>query len=502
MSYDWFAAAGGPAAPKPAAQASARPTVPALARAHKAARPDRLFGGFGSYSWSHMAEDQRRDLRGLINAARLAAQNNDHIKAFEALIRRHVIGRSGIRLEMAARDLNGDLDARANQQIEAAWSRWSQAGTCTVCGRFSWWNVENIMTTALAREGNGFLRIRRGNGRGPFGFQLQILSVDLLDLDLFQDQPGGNYVEGGIELTEEGRPAAYHFWTHHPLDRRGGNRRRVRIPADDIIHVTRTTDPLQTHGVPSSHTAVRRLGMIGEYETAALAAAHYGAANAMLLESEYHTEGAPISPDGGGADGVIPDQVEAGMVASLPPGVKVANWRPNYPDGEMPDFVAHMLRGAAAGLGISYSTLTGDLTGANFSSLRAGQGEERDEWRMLQRFMWEALHHRVFLAWLPAAIMSGEIRLPMTKLEKFQAATWQPRGWAAVNPKDDATANQADIALGLKAPSQIVSERGGDWDATLALIARDREQLAAARPAAAPPPPDDGGEDGDEDNAD
>jgi capsid protein len=39
-----------------------------------------------------------------------------------------------------------------------------------------------------------------------------------------------------------------------------------------------------------------------------------------------------------------------------------------------------MLRKVATSLGISYSTLTSDLTQVNFSSIRAGTIEEREIW--------------------------------------------------------------------------------------------------------------------------
>jgi lambda family phage portal protein len=187
------------------------------------------------------------------------------------------------------------------------------------------------------------------------------------------------------------------------------------------------------------------------------------------------------------------------MTAMLPPGVDLANWSPNYPDGEMPAFNKAMLRGGAAGLGVSYAGLTSDMEGANFSSLRDGRGEERDEWRMFQRDLYETLHAEVFRRWLPGAL--DLIGLPMVKRDKFDAATWRPRSWPSVNPKEDATAHEMDLRNGLKAPSQIVADRGEDFEATVRRLAADlallREAgvpipavLTGAPKPAAPPPAD------------
>ncbi|MEM9782808.1 MAG: phage portal protein [Pseudomonadota bacterium] len=472
-----------------------------------AARPDRLASGFAGALGLLPSQRQevREDLRGLVGHARHAARNVDYMKAWEAMVRRHVIGHRGIQPAADCCHADGSPDPKAGKAILDAWKRWGKRGVATTCGRLSWWNLENIAATMVAREGNFLAQVRTA---GPFGFQLKPLMIDQLDLDYVEELRDGGYVEGGVEFDADDRPRAFWFWDAHPFDTHGParHRRRIRVPVGDLIHAWRPTEVAQVLGIPGAHTALRRLNMVGKYEEAALAAAHYGAAQMAIFESE----------DGdvadGSASGELPiDTIEAGMTAVLPAGMKLADWRPNYPDGEMPAFVAHMLRGAAAGLGVSYSGLANDLTGANFSSLRAGLGEERDEWRMFQRDLAETLHAQVFAAWLPRAIMAGEVRLPFTRIDHWiDSVTWRPRGWASVNPKDDATANDADLANRLRAPSDIVAERGGDFDETVRRIEADLETLRAAGlpvPRAmaqaqaqaqppAPSPPREGGEEG------
>ena len=239
-----------------------------------AARPDRLAGRFGlGAPW--LREDTRRDLRGLISHARHAAQNIDYLKSYEMMVRRHVVGRRGITLQMDARDpATGKADAVANRAIESAWSKWGKRGNCTICGRLSWWNVENIAATMLAREGNFLLRTRTGAKRGPFGFQVQVLSVDLLDVDMVDDLGGGSYVDGGIEFDDDGKVLAFHLFTAHPLTpRHAAGFRRVRVPAEEVVHVYRPNEAMQALGVPQSHTALRRFNMLSQYEEVPLTSA-------------------------------------------------------------------------------------------------------------------------------------------------------------------------------------------------------------------------------------
>lgn len=459
----------------------------ATARAFAAARPDRLAGRFSPVGFNSPRADLRRDLRGLIAHARWAAQNVDYIRNYEALVRRHVIGRAGITLQMAVKEDGGRVDQVANDRIETAWNAWGRRGNCTICGRFSWWQVENMAATAIAREGNFLARIWRGADYGPFGFQLEILSVDLLDLDRTEALGDGRFIESGIEFDSRGRVVAYHLFSGHPGEyHHAQSVRKIRVPAAEIVHSWRAVEPMAALGPSESHTALRRFNMLAALEEAALTAARFGASNMA-----FFTRPDDDAPAAGGEVQSPIAEIEAGTVGVLPPGWGLADYKGNYPDGEFPAFAKSLMKGGAVGLGVSYSALTGDVEGANFSSLRDGRGEERDGWRMFQRDLFETLHSEVFRRWLPVAILSGEVRLPFAKLAKFDAAQWRPRGWPSVNPKDDATANQSDLSNMLRSPSEIVAERGGDWDETVARLARDLKTLRDAGlplPAAMQPP--------------
>ena len=60
------------------------------------------------------------------------------------------------------------------------------------------------------------------------------------------------------------------------------------------------------------------------------------------------------------------------------------------------DFHASVLRSVASGLGISYVTLANNLEGISYSSIRQGATEERDNLRVIQRFLIQHLAEPVF----------------------------------------------------------------------------------------------------------
>lgn len=457
--------------------ARVEPKAPTATRRFKAARPGRLAGGFGNIMNDSPRSQTRQDLRGLINHSREAAQNVDSLKSFEMMVRRHVVGDQGIALQMGIKNPDGKPDTRANGLIESAWKSWGERGKCTPCGRLSWWQIEKIAATMLAREGNFFLREWTGSAFGRFGYQVQPISIDLLDLDMVQTLGNGSYVDGGVEFNQFGRPTAFYFFDGHPLEAHTGKQRhRMRVPANQVTHVMRQTETGQALGVPESHTALRRFNMLAKYEEAAMIAAHYGASAMVFLEQDG--EGAP-APDKAGEE-ELPQEIEAGTIVELPPGY-TANQNPsNYPDANMPGFMKSMTRGGASGLGVSYAGLSGDMEGANFSSLKDGRGEERDEWKIFQKDLAEGLHGPIFEAWLSRALLSGRIALPAAKVDKFNAATWRGRGWQSVNPKDDAVADDKNLQNRLTTPSEIVARRGGNFADTVAKYAEDMATLKAA----------------------
>jgi lambda family phage portal protein len=437
-----------------------RTDVPKVRRSYMAARPDRLTRGFGHLFASSPRAELREEIRGLVQHARHAAHNFDLARSYEMLFRRHVVGPAGIRLQMDVRDAPDRPDQVANAIIERAWSRWCRAENCTISGALSWWGVECQVATAIAREGGAFVRLHR---RGRFALQVEPLPFDLLAIDQTAPLRGGGYVEGGIEFDDDGRPVAFRFWRRHPAETHFVDRREVRrVPAAEVVHVWVPEEIGQALGVPRSATALRLMNMINRYQESAMVAANYGAAAMIFFSQRQESDGQLTGVDDVHADVPI-DEIEAGTMAMLPPGVEPHPHTPHYPDAAIEPFVRHMSTTTAAGLGVSAETLTGDLSRANFSSLRAGKAEERDEWRMLQRAIYEGLHDRVFREWLPAAMVAGEVPLPMAKLDKFLAPVWRPRGWPSVNPKDDATANEVEVRLGLRSRTEIVAERGRDF---------------------------------------
>jgi len=171
---------------------------------------------------------------------------------------------------------------------------------------------------------------------------------------------------------------------------------------------------------------------------------------------------------------------EPGTFEELPVGTDFRAFDPQHPNGQFGVFVKSCLRSVASGLGVSYNTLANDLEGVNYSSIRAGLLEEREEWKGVQRFVIEHVVEPIFREWLSYALLSDALDLPAAKLEKFESVEWKPRRWQWVDPLKDTQANVVAVANGFKSRRAIISETGGDIEDTFEEIAADN-QLAESK---------------------
>ena len=450
-------------------------------RRHNAARPDRIAGGFGVSFGGSLAEDHRQDLQGLIQHSRLLAQNNDYMRAFLLMCRRHMVGPGGIKYVPQARNAAGKLDKADNQLLAGAFNDWGKRGTCTVCGRFNWLEMQWMAAMSVPRDGGIFIRFFRGRNYGRHGFQIQFLPVDRLDVGYNAGLSNGGYIHGGVECDALDRPVAWHFRKRSPIHGAYISGDRIRVPASDIVYLALPEDYSVQLRMPWAHTAARRMNMFHGFEEAALTNARVGAAKMGFI-----VRGLDADPDDIKAaaketddDGRPIEEVEPGMVETLPLGHDFKSFDPDYPNGEVAVFIKTILRGAAAGLGVSYNGMANDLEGTNFSSLHVGKSEERDEWRLLQAWLSDAMHEIIKNEWLAMAILIGRLNLPFSKLEKFQAADWNPRGWRAVNPLQESAANVSNVESGFTSPQRVAAQTGEDIDQIYEEIAEAKAKAEA-----------------------
>jgi lambda family phage portal protein len=342
---------------------------PVQKRNYAAASKGRLFADFNGSNRSADSEI-RWALNELRNRSRDLERNNEYFRRYLQLLRTNVVGESGFRLQVKARNPDGTQDNAGSQIIESAWSEFSRLGGPTVSGKMSMVDLCNYIISAMARDGEVFLRIVR-SGRLRHGIALQVIESDRVDEEMNERYRNGNDVRMGVELDEFRRPVAYHILLNHPGDydyvTLASGTKRARIPAAQIMHIYRQERADQTRGVPWSSAAIAALKMLHGYREAELVAARTGAAKMGFFTSP--------AGDGFNADAYEDTttpiyDAEAGTFHQLPAGVDFKPFDPTHPTSAFADFEKSILRGIAGGLGVSYTSLANDLQGTSYSSIR------------------------------------------------------------------------------------------------------------------------------------
>ena len=147
------------------------------------------------------------------------------------------------------------------------------------------------------------------------------------------------------------------------------------------------------------------------------------------------------------------------------------------PDQQFDMFVRNKVRRFASGFGCSYETLSRDFSATNYSSSRLSLLEDREHWRVVQSYMIEHFHMRVFREWLNLAVLSGELPFEDydARPERYDNPRWMARGWEWVDPLKEAKAYREMEQAGYYTKAQIVAKMGGDFYENLSEIAREQQ---------------------------
>jgi lambda family phage portal protein len=440
-------------------------------RAFGAADQGRLFA---DWMVSRIARDEEtRWTLGQIRARARALENDDPTsRQYLRLLGTNVIGADGMRLQAQVRNNDGKLNKQFNDRIEEAWCEWMWQPTRD--GKQDGVTFQRLLLKTVARDGEAFVRIHRAFERNPFGIALEAIDPDLIDETYNVPlAPGENEVRLGIEVDNDGRCVAYHMFERSPYAPAAGvPRKRVRVPASDIIHLYDPERVGQTRGVSWMVPVMVSLKMLSGYVEAELVAARIGASAMGFFQKKADAGSAGALPTN---EGSFTMEANPGTFGILPDGYEVSEWNPDHPATAFGEFVKSGLRQVSTGLGVSYNALANDLEGVNYSSIRAGLLVERDMWRCVQRWWIAAFLRPVFKEFLNMALLHGALTLDSRDFRKFTKMKFVPRGWAWVDPLKDTQAGIAGIGAGLASRTALLAEQGLDIESVFEELAAEEE---------------------------
>jgi len=370
-------------------------------------------------------------------------------------------------------------DTGAKARMQALWLDWTD--DADAAGVTDFYGLQALACRAMIEAGECFLRFRprRLEDGLAVPLQIELLEAEQLPLTLDRDEPGGRSIRSGIEFDAIGRRKAYHFLRRHPG--LGVSTESVPVPASEIVHLYKPLRPGQLRGVPWLAPVLLKLHELDQYDDAALVKAKVAA-----LFTGFVTEDLPQDAFGEDADDAETDEdgaalvsLEPGTMQKLPPGTDVKFSQPAGPGADFDPFVRHHIRAVAVGMGQTYEQVSGDLTGVNYSSIRAGVLEFRRRCEQFQHavLVWQ-MCRPVWQRWLAEAVLAGALDLPgyarnSRERRRWESVRWVPQGWKWVDPLKDGKAAEAAVRNGFRSRSDVIAENGEDPEQVEQEIAAD-----------------------------
>lgn len=312
-------------------------------------------------------------------------------------------------------------DRDAAYRIEAGFQRWSRQVRLN----------KKLRTARLAKliDGEAFLiAITNRRIRGPVQLDLRGVECDQISTPGWIDGSTADAVDGIRFDASTGDPIEYHLLRDHPGDRGMVIAQRDKIDLDpaDVIHLYNVDRPGQARGVPELTPSLPLIPFVRRYTLATVAAAEIAASFAAVIQTQSGAFG------DGDAEVFKPystAEIERGMMAVLPFGYEMNQFKAEQPTANFENFRASLMMEIARPIHMPRNKVLGDSSGYNFSSAKMDDqiyyhaiDIERGDWDI------DALD-RIFEWWLEEALfIPGFLDIP-------QSLDYIPRQWTWPKPK-------------------------------------------------------------------
>jgi capsid protein len=153
----------------------------------------------------------------------------------------------------------------------------------------------------------------------------------------------------------------------------------------------------------------------------------------------------------------------------------------NRPSGQYLDFVKHLESISSACMGTPYALLTGDMSQANYSSMRVAWLDAKAQIADWQDLLIEYLLRPCIAKWLMVANLTAQIDIGQRSPEEIaDSVQFECAELGYVDPEKESAADLADILAGFSTWSQVLAKRGRNSVDQLAAIALEQQQARSA----------------------
>ena len=360
-----------------------------------------------------------------------------------------------------------------NQRCDRIWSEVLE--TIDASGQLNAYGQQILACRGIVESGEALLQRhwRRFPADGlSVPMQVELLEGDLLDQSMTKTLEDGRIVQG-VEFDGRGRRVRYWLHPEHPGALVPGSSwtswgQSSPVPASEISHAYEPLRPGQVRGMSFLTPVISDLQGFSDYTTTELERKRLEACIFASVDGlggdEYVTgsEAGALPALTTDSDGVIQEDLQPGAILYPPEGSAIHVHTPGSVGG-VAEFRRQQLTSIAAGMRLCYTLLTGDLSGTNYSSIRAGLIEFRRFIRSFRQQVFIRLVCRPQWEWaMEAAQVIG--RIPMTDSRGMPIRTfparWAPPMFESVDRLKDAQADNWELANATTDIGQIILGRG------------------------------------------
>lgn len=358
---------------------------------------------------------------------------------------------------------------KVQQKAQDAWDRWAES---KVDGFGDWYGHGKISCREMVVGGEA-LTLWMPDSTGPDG-RLVGLEGPQLDMSKTYRLQSGKIVQG-VEYDANAARTAFWLFESHPNDILGSSLQSKRTPAEHVDHLYERLRFGQSRGASWLGAVAMTLRDVGDIEDAKRLQEKVQACLALIVQPGEGQASSPLGEQkalsGASSETPLGETIRPGMIARVQPGETVQVVNPQ-PSSNTVEFIRQQIAGVSANM-IPYHLMTGDVSQANYSGLRAatnGSYSMIDDWQqneVIPLFCRPAVCRRM----RRLAMETGDKRFLEVRAEYALPIR------RMVDPVKDLMGEIMEIRAGLKHIGKGLAERGLDSEQHLREIKRMNDMI-------------------------
>lgn len=327
----------------------------------------------------------------------------------------------------------GVMTASTNEVAAEVWESFNKSADYD--GRTSFDGLLAEIVRSVIVDGEAFVQLLE-SADADGDLSIRLIMSDQVDESKTARLQDGGYIVQGVQFSKEGIREGYWIRPYCPTDIFPNYPESVFYPVEDILHVFKPVSAGQVRGLSWLAPCLLSAGELDQAVDALIVAVKMSAMHAVIVTDQNdQSADDPYAP---------PSELSPGSIVKLPAGMTATISNPQQFTTSQ-QLIRQISLQIAAGLGVPEHFCNGDLSNANYSSLRAGllpfrQRVEQFQTTVLEPQLLNPIWDKLFPLYVPPA--------------------WLWPAFQQVDPAKTISADVAEIQAGLASRSQKITERG------------------------------------------